>query len=184
MVFSITRTSLCFFGYHFLFLRNSLFSLPKKRNSLFYLYLKGKQISFPLCGFCGFPCNHFSFSFEENWNPMAEVLSKTNLFSSCHHGRRAGLSSAFPKKSCNYKPSSSVRWFQPLKLKSHAVRSSSLSSSDFHGNRLVIHANRTIPKRFQPPIYAQVVNFLAPSSPVLSKPSIHANRTIVFLCLP
>ncbi|KAL4607039.1 thioredoxin-like 1-1, chloroplastic [Castanea sativa] len=85
---------------------------------------------------------------------MMEVLSKTNLFSSCHHSQRDGFSVVFPK-SRNYKSSSSVRWFQPLKLKSQALR----SSSDFYGKRIVLQENKALPKRgnfrFQSSIKAQ-----------------------------
>ncbi|KAG7961114.1 hypothetical protein I3843_09G000400 [Carya illinoinensis] len=89
---------------------------------------------------------------------MADLLSKTNLFSSCRHSQRDGFSFSFPKKSWNYK-SSSVSWFQPLKLKSQALRLSSSSSSDYHGRRVVLHGNEAIPRkgnhRFQPSIKAQ-----------------------------
>ncbi|XP_030927307.1 thioredoxin-like 1-1, chloroplastic [Quercus lobata] len=85
---------------------------------------------------------------------MMEVLSKTNLFSSCHHSQQDGFSVVFPK-SRNYKSSSSVRWFQPLKLKSQALR----SSSDFYGKRIVLQENKALPKRgnfrFQSSIKAQ-----------------------------
>jgi len=85
---------------------------------------------------------------------MAEVLSKTNLFSSCHHSQHDGFS-VFPK-SCNYKSSSSVKLFQPLKLKSQALR----SSSDFYGKKIVLQENKAMPKRgnfrFQPSINAQM----------------------------
>ncbi|KAK7856718.1 thioredoxin-like 1-1, chloroplastic [Quercus suber] len=85
---------------------------------------------------------------------MMEVLSKTNLFSSCHHSQQDGFSVVFPK-SHNYKSSSSVRWFQPLKLKSQALR----SSSDFYGKRIVLQENKALPKRgnfrFQSSIKAQ-----------------------------
>ena len=86
---------------------------------------------------------------------MMEVLSKANLFSSCHHSQQDGFSVVFPK-SRNYKSSSSVRWFQPLKLKSQALR----SSSDFYGKRIVLQENKALPKRgnfrFQSSIKAQV----------------------------
>lgn len=85
---------------------------------------------------------------------MMEVLSKTNLFSSCHHSQQDGFSVVFPK-SHNYKSSSSVRWFQPLKLKSQALR----SSSDFYGKRIVLQENKALPKRgnfrFQSSVKAQ-----------------------------
>ncbi|GMY14222.1 thioredoxin-like 1-1, chloroplastic [Fagus crenata] len=85
---------------------------------------------------------------------MAEVLSKTNLFSSCHHSQHDGFS-VFPK-TCNYKSSSSVKLFQPLKLKSQALR----SSSDFYGKKIVLQENKAMPKRgnfrFQPSINAQM----------------------------
>ena len=86
---------------------------------------------------------------------MMEVLSKANLFSSCHHSQQDGFSVVFPK-SRNCKSSSSVRWFQPLKLKSQALR----SSSDFYGKRIVLQENKALPKRgnfrFQSSIKAQV----------------------------
>jgi len=85
---------------------------------------------------------------------MMEVLSKTNLFSSCHHSQQDGFSVVLPK-SRSYKSSSSVRWFQPLKLKSQALR----SSSDFYGKRIVLQENKALPKRgnfrFQSSIKAQ-----------------------------
>ncbi|KAK9986774.1 hypothetical protein SO802_031725 [Lithocarpus litseifolius] len=85
---------------------------------------------------------------------MMEVLSKTNLFSSCHHSQQDGFSVVFPK-SRNYKSSSSVRWFQPLKLKSQALR----TSSDFYGKRIVLQENKALTKRgnfrFQSSIKAQ-----------------------------
>lgn len=85
---------------------------------------------------------------------MMEVLSKTKLFSSCHHSQQDGFSVVFPK-SRNYISSSSVRWFQPLKLKSQALR----SSSDFYGKRIVLQENKALPKRgnfrFQSSIKAQ-----------------------------
>jgi len=85
---------------------------------------------------------------------MMEVLSKTNLFSSCHHSQQDGFSVVLPK-SRSYKSSSSVRWFQPLKMKSQALR----SSSDFYGKRIVLQENKALPKRgnfrFQSSIKAQ-----------------------------
>lgn len=85
---------------------------------------------------------------------MMEVLSKTNLFSSCNHSQQDGFSVVLPK-SRSYKSSSSVRWFQPLKLKSQALR----SSSDFYGKRIVLQENKALPKRgnfrFQSSIKAQ-----------------------------
>jgi len=100
---------------------------------------------------------------------MAEILGGTNLISSCHHNQGDGLFSVFPKKSCNYKSSSSVRWVQPLNLTTpKSVRSSFSSRSDFHGRRFVLQENKSVPKRgnfrFQPSIFAQVGNFLAASS--------------------
>jgi hypothetical protein len=105
-----------------------------------------------------------------NWNSMAEVLGGTHLISSCHHSQGDGLFSVFPKKSCTYKSSSSVKWFQPLNLTTPlSLRSSFSSRSDFHGRRFVLQENKFMPKRgnfrFQPAIFAQVGNFLGTSSP-------------------
>jgi len=91
---------------------------------------------------------------------MAEVLGGTHLISSCHHSQGDGLFSVFPKKSCTYKSSSSVKWFQPLNLTTPlSLRSSFSSRSDFHGRRFVLQENKFMPKRgnfrFQPAIFAQ-----------------------------
>jgi len=78
---------------------------------------------------------------------MAEVLGGTNLISLCHHSQGDGLFSVFPKKSCNYKTSSSVRWFQPLNLTTpESLRSSFSPRRDFHGRDLLFNVTNPCPR--------------------------------------
>ncbi|KAL5547131.1 hypothetical protein UlMin_006818 [Ulmus minor] len=77
---------------------------------------------------------------------MAEVLSKTNLFSFLHHNHHQHQSiSVFPK-SCNF---NKLGAFCSLKLKSKTNSTSFLSTSDFHGQRIV-QMDKVMPRRGTP----------------------------------
>ncbi|KAF3441229.1 hypothetical protein FNV43_RR15142 [Rhamnella rubrinervis] len=76
---------------------------------------------------------------------MAEVLSKTNLFSSWHHNRQRQNISVFPK-SCNFNKSPAASCSLSLKSKtSSSSLFSSLSNSDFHGKRIVLQQDKALP---------------------------------------
>lgn len=87
---------------------------------------------------------------------MAEVFSKMNLVSSWHQNHHHNQSiSVFPK-SCNFNKSG---YFCSLKLKSNASSSSSiLSTSDFHGKRIVVQNNEALPRRGTSQSQASTIN--------------------------
>ncbi|CAB4285756.1 unnamed protein product [Prunus armeniaca] len=90
---------------------------------------------------------------------MAEVLSKTSLFSSWHHHNRQNQSiSVFPK-SCNYNKSGS--FCCSLKLNPEISSLSLSTKSDFHGKGVAFQEHRAMPSRgnFQSQA-ASVVNSL------------------------
>lgn len=121
------------------------FQTPLKRRqsdlNLFILL----EIRFCFCGFLR--CLGF-----HNFTSMAQILSKTSVFSPGHHHHRRCCVSAFPNNDYGHHRSAapaSARGFPSLKLKHRNLRSlsSSSSNSDFHGGRIVLQEIGSMPKR-------------------------------------